>query len=115
MQKIPKLLSFDCHATKNEPRSAVNSAFPGSCTLLKLNRSRWFTGQIVEYSVHASYLVDDTAHYGLEDVERNFGGFCCHEVNGVDGTKGYGVVVGPFVTHDAYGTHICEGGKILAD
>ena len=27
---------FDCHATKNEPRNAVNSAFLGSCTLLKL-------------------------------------------------------------------------------
>ena len=31
-----KLLSFDCHATKNEPRNALNSAFLGSCTLFKL-------------------------------------------------------------------------------
>ena len=31
-----KLLSFDCHRAKNEPRNAVNSAFLGSCTLLKL-------------------------------------------------------------------------------
>lgn len=33
---IPKLLSFDCHSTKNKPRNAVISAFLGSCTLLKL-------------------------------------------------------------------------------
>ena len=31
-----KLLSFDCHLIKNEPRNAVNSTFLGSCTLLKL-------------------------------------------------------------------------------
>lgn len=97
------------------PETRINTGFRHFSPLFKLNRSRWFAGQIVEYSVYASYLVDDTAHYGLEDVERNFGGFCCHEVNGVDGTKGYGVVVGSFVTHDAYGTHICEGSKILAD
>lgn len=30
------LLSFDCHATKNEPRNAVNSSFLGSCTSFKL-------------------------------------------------------------------------------
>lgn len=35
-QWFPKLLSFDYHATKNEPRNAVNSAFLGSCTLFKL-------------------------------------------------------------------------------
>ena len=26
-------MSFDCHATKNEPRNALNSAFLGSCTV----------------------------------------------------------------------------------
>ena len=31
-----KLLSFDCRTTLNEPRNTVNSAFLGSCTLLKL-------------------------------------------------------------------------------
>lgn len=35
-QWFPKLLSFDCHSTKNEPRNAVISAFLGSCTLFKL-------------------------------------------------------------------------------
>lgn len=33
---LSKLLSFDCHTTKNEPRNAVISAFLGSCTLFKL-------------------------------------------------------------------------------
>ena len=36
-QWFPKLLSFDCHSTQNEPRNAVISAFLGSCTLFKLN------------------------------------------------------------------------------
>lgn len=76
------------------PEARINTGFRHFNPLFKLNRSRWFAGQIVEYSVYAPHLVDDTAHYGLEDVKRNFGGFCCHEVNGVDGTKGYGVVVG---------------------
>lgn len=34
-QWFPKLLSFDCHSTKNEPRNAVISAFLGSCTLFE--------------------------------------------------------------------------------
>lgn len=37
---FPKLLSFDCHATKNEPRNTVNSAFLGSCALFKLGSSK---------------------------------------------------------------------------
>ncbi len=35
-----KLLSFDCRTTLNEPRNTVNSAFLGSCTLLKLGKSK---------------------------------------------------------------------------
>ena len=33
---MSKLLSFDCHWAKNEPRNAIISAFLGSCTLFKL-------------------------------------------------------------------------------
>ncbi|MGO5231507.1 hypothetical protein ACTQ1U_10670, partial [Thermoguttaceae bacterium LCP21S3_D4] len=36
LHKLWDVPSFDCHATKNEPRNAVNSAFLGSCTLFKL-------------------------------------------------------------------------------
>ncbi len=59
------LLSFNCHWAKNEPRNAVNSTFLGSCTLLKLNRSRWLTRQIIEYTIDPFHLVDNSAHDSL--------------------------------------------------
>lgn len=36
---FPKLLSFDCHTPKQEPRNAVNSAFLGS-TYVTTTRAR---------------------------------------------------------------------------
>ncbi|MBS6837414.1 MAG: hypothetical protein KH204_10530, partial [[Eubacterium] rectale] len=36
INNFPKLLSFDCHTKKQEPRNAVNSAFLGSFVLFKL-------------------------------------------------------------------------------
>ena len=64
-QWFPKLLSFDCHSTKNEPRNAVISAFLGSCTLFKLNRSGRLTGNNIHYPIHMGHLIDDPAGHLL--------------------------------------------------
>lgn len=77
------LLSFDCHSTKNEPRNAVNSAFLGSCTLFKLNRSRWFTGQVIHYPVDTLHFVYNSCHYLLENFKRYVGAVGGHEIAGV--------------------------------
>lgn len=34
-------------------------------SLFELNRSRWFAGQVVEYAVYASDLINNSAHYCL--------------------------------------------------
>ena len=60
-----KLLSFDCRTTLNESRNAVNSAFLGSCTLFKLNRSGRLTGNIIHYPIHMAHLIDDPAGHLL--------------------------------------------------
>ena len=50
-QWFPKLLSFDCHSTKNEPRNAVISAFLGSCTLFKLAKSGLILIVLIQLSI----------------------------------------------------------------
>ena len=105
------LLSFYCHKTKQEPRNSVNSAFVGSCVLFKLNRSRWFTRQIIEYSIHPTHLIDNSAHNRLKYCKRNLGRLGCHEINRIDCTQCNCVVVSSLITHNTNGTHVGEGCK----
>ena len=97
------------------PETRINTGFRHFSPLFKLNRSWWFARQIVEYSVYASYLVDDSAHYRLEDVEWNVGCLGGHEVNGVDCAERNGIIVGTLIAHDSDGTHIGKGSEVLAD
>ena len=108
------LLSFDCHATQNEPRNAVNSAFLGSCTLFKLNRSRRFTRQIIHYTVYALYFIYDSCHNLLQYLEWNLGAVGGHEVAGVDCTECDCVIVGTLVTHNTDTTHVGQRCEILS-
>ena len=93
----------------------INTGFFKQLDLFKLNRSWWFAGQIIEYAVYPFYFVDDSAHHFLQSFKRNLRCLGGHEVDGVYGAEGHGVVVGSFVSHNANGTHVGEGGEILAD
>ena len=97
------------------PETRINTGFRHFCPLFKLNRSRWFARQVVEYSVYAPDLIYDSAHYRLEDVERNVGCLGGHEVNGVDGAECNGIIVGTLIAHDSDGTQIGKGREVLAD
>lgn len=97
------------------PQTRINAGFAKHFCLFEFDRSRWFARQIVEYAVDASYLVDDSAHYRLEDVEWNVGCLGGHEVNGVDCAECNGIIVGTLIAHDSDGTHVGKGREILAD
>ena len=56
--KFSKLLSFDCHQAKSEPRNAVNSAFLGSCTLLKL--AKFCLIQIISIQLSIRFCIDNS-------------------------------------------------------
>lgn len=81
--------------------------------LFKLNRSRWFTSQIIEYSVDPTHLIYNSAHDCLENLKWNLCALCCHEINCVDCTKCNRIIVSSFVTHNTNGTHVSEGCEIL--
>ena len=80
---------------------------------LQLNRSGRFARQVVEYAVDAFHFVDDAAHRGLQDSERDVGALGGHEIAGDHGAQGYRVIVGAEVTHDSYGTHVGKSCKVL--
>ncbi len=80
----------------------------------ELNRSWWFTCQIIHYTINAFYFIDDSAHYSLEYLKWYLGAFCRHEIYGVDCTKCNSIIVGSFITHNTNGTHVCQCYKVLA-
>ena len=50
------------------------------CPLFKLNRSRRFTSQIIEYSVNSLNLINNPAHHLIQYIIRDFSSLGCHEV-----------------------------------
>ena len=53
--------------------------------LFKLNRSRWLTGQIIEYSIHPAHLIDNPAHHRLQHLERDLRRLRGHEIHRIHG------------------------------
>ena len=89
------------------------SGFQDLWLLFKLNRSRWLTRQIIEYTVYPAYLVDDSAHYCLQYCKWNLCTFGGHEIDGIYGAQCNCVVVGSLVAHNTNGTHVGQGCEIL--
>ena len=121
---------FACYEQKR-PESGMKINFPpfsdlfysiwlrqiGSNSLgslsLKLYRSGWFTGQIIEYSINPFHLIDDSIHHLLKYFKRNLRAFCSHKVCCIDCSQGYCIVIGSEIAHDTYGAHIGQCCKVL--
>ena len=95
------------------PEARINTGFRHFNPLFKLNRSRWFTRQIIEYSIHPTHLIDNSAHNRLKYCKRNLGRLGCHEINRIDCTQCNCVVVSSLITHNTNGTHVGKGCKVL--
>ena len=60
---FPDILYSICtQTTQQEPGNPHKHWISELHFLLKLNRSRWLTGQIIHYPVHALDLIDDPVH-----------------------------------------------------
>ena len=95
------------------PETRINAEFPSSIFLLKLNRTRRLTSKIIEYAVHALNFIDNTVHHLIKYCIRNLCGLGSHEVNSLDSTECYCVIVGSEVSHYAYASHIGKGCEVL--
>ena len=89
------------------------TGFVAQRQLFKLNRSRWFAGEIIEYSIDSSDLIDDSAHNSLKNCEWNLSGLCGHEIDGIDCAQCHCIIIGSLITHNTNGTHVGEGCKVL--
>ena len=83
------------------------------CPLFKLYSPRWFTCQIVEYSIDSSYLVDNSAHNSLKHLKRYLCRLSGHKVDGVDCAECNGIIISTLIAHYTDRTHVGESGKIL--
>ena len=110
---LQKQVSYRYHDKRKSFINGLFTPFMKLCLLLKLNRSRWFASQIIEYPVNSPYLIYNSAHDCLENLEWNLCTLCCHEINCVDCTKCNRIIVSSFVTHNTNGTHVSEGCEIL--
>ena len=97
------------------PTKPINKGFLAYRGLFKLNRTRWLTRQIIEYTVDPFNLVDDPTHNLLQHIPRNIRSFRSHKVDRTYRTQCHSVIVGSLVTHNTYGTHIGQCGKVLVD
>ena len=81
--------------------------------LFEFNRGRRLARAVVEDSVDALDLVDDTGRNTSDQAPRKLGKLCRHEVGRGDGADDAGIIVGSLITHAANGTHVGESGKVL--
>ena len=55
----------------NSPQSLYLWAFSQFSPLLELNRSRWFSRQIIHYAIHMIYFIDNSACHFMQYFPRN--------------------------------------------
>ena len=93
----------------------INKGFAAHRILLKLYRSRWFTRQIIEYTIYTLHLINNPAHYLIQNLIRNLCSFCRHKVNRLYGTKCNSIIISSLITHNTNRTHIGQCCKVLVD
>ena len=96
-------------------QTRINAGFTKHFCLFKLNRSRWLTGQIIEYSIHPTHLIDNPAHYRLQHLERDLRRLRGHEIHRIHGAQCNCIIIGSLIPHDSDASHIGERRKILTD
>lgn len=109
---IPQLI-FKPHI--KTPQPLIFKGFMALFCLLKLNRPRRLTCYIIEYPIYMVYLIDNSVGHLFKYFPRESCRFGCHKVYCFYGAEGYGVVIGPVITHYSYASHIGEGCKVLVD
>ena len=97
----------------DSPQNLYLWAFSQFSPLLKLNRSRWLTGQIIEYAVNALNFINNTVHNLIQYCIRNLCGLCCHEVDSLHCTKCYCIIISSEIAHNAYTSHIGKCCEVL--
>ena len=93
----------------------INKGFAAHRILLKLNRSRRFTRQIIEYSVNPTNFIDNSAHYFIKYFIRNLRCLSSHKIYRIHCTKCNCIIVSSLVTHNTNASHVGQGCKILSD
>ena len=83
--------------------------------LFKLNRSRWLTRQIIEYSIHPTNFIYNSAHHFIQNFIRNLRRLCSHEINRINGSKSYSIIISSLITHNTNASHIRKCCKILTN
>ena len=64
----------------DSPQSLYLWAFSQFSPLLKLNRSRRFTSQIIKYPVNSLNLINNPTHHLIQYIIRDLSSLGCHEV-----------------------------------
>ena len=85
-----------------------------SCSLFKLDGRRRFRRDVVEDTVDAGDLVDDTGGDLLQHFIGDSDPFRSHEVRRLYAAQCHGIVIASAVTHNTHGPHIGQCREILA-
>ena len=96
------------------PETRINTGFPKHFCLLKLNRSRRFTRQIIHYTVYALHLIYNSCHNLLQYLKWNLGAIRGHEIAGIDCPERDCVIVGTLITHNTDTAHVGQCCEILS-
>lgn len=83
--------------------------------LLKLNRSRWLTRQIIEYSVYSTHFIDNSAHHLIQNFIRDLCRLCSHEINCIHCSQCNGIIISSLITHNTNTSHVRQCCEVLTD
>ena len=97
----------------DSPQSLYLWAFSQFSPLLKLDRSRWLTRQIIEYSVDSFHLIYNSVHDFIQYFVWNFCCLGCHEIDCLYSSEGYCIIICSEISHNSYTSHICKCCKVL--
>ena len=91
------------------------TGFVAQRQLFKLDRSRWLTRQIIEYSVDSFHLVYNSVHDFIQYFVWNFCCLGCHEIDCLYSSEGYCIIICSEISHNSYTSHICKCCKVLVN
>ena len=91
------------------------SGFQDLWLLFEFYSSRWFTRQIIEYTVYPLHLINNSAHHLIQNFIRNLCSFCCHKVNRLYSAKCNSIIISSLITHNTNRTHIGQCCEVLVD
>lgn len=114
-KRLHTICAISVQSAYTKPANPCKHWVSGQRGLFKLYRSRWFTRQIIKYSINPLYLINNPVHNLIQNFIWNFCRLCSHKVNCFYSSECYCIIICSKITHYSNASHVRKCRKILID